>query len=468
MGGEDRPQSKLSAHVEKPVVSESAPWYTKKLYVHFDVALNEQRAVKLATNPDSVKKYPFYPLITYTQLVPRIRKSPEGSSKSFTKEPKERRIAYPAHKDGYIFSYYKSILEEFYERWLISNRLQEAVTAFRPSGKTNILLAKEAFDFIKTNPGCRIVATDVESFFDNLDHRLLKETWACFLKTAQLSDDHFAVFKAITRFSVVERHRLYNLFGIRTSGRLKREQQPERICTIKQFREKVVARKLIEPNPGLSRGIGIPQGSQISPLLSNMYMAIADLAMNRSISAMGGKYWRYCDDILMVLPEDCSKDVLEELDSWLSDLQLARSLKKTQELSSEELSPQKQLQYLGFLFDGSDVFLRSSSIQRYYRKTRKAMRAAMVRRKLECCASGQSAPFRKQALYNMYSDLPIRGKKIRERKASQKYKGNFIDYMNRSAAAMNSDGIRRQKARVLRRLRSRIRKHAQLRKIPRG
>ena len=209
----------------------SAPWYSRKPYLHFDLPLREQAALDYVTCPKRVASHAFYPLIQYKLFRPRIIKCPLGLPGTFIKEPKERVIAYPAHKDGYIFSYYKSLLEVLYEQWLRSVGLGQAVTAFRRIGRNNVKLAKEAFDFIKDNPSCYIIATDIEAFFDNIDHQSLKQAWQRLLETDTLPEDHYAVYKAVTRYSVVERHKIYNLFGLRLSGRVRRVGQPRRLCT---------------------------------------------------------------------------------------------------------------------------------------------------------------------------------------------------------------------------------------------
>ena len=159
----------------------SPRWYSKKPYVHFDLPLGPRDAEAYVSDPGKVARHAFYPLLAYELRTPRIKKSPPGSGVPFVSEPKLRPIAYPAHKDGYIFSYYKSILETHYEDWLKSQGLGEAVTAFRAIGENNITLAKKAFDFIKAHPACKIVVTDVEKFFDTLDHAILKRIWARFL-----------------------------------------------------------------------------------------------------------------------------------------------------------------------------------------------------------------------------------------------------------------------------------------------
>ena len=438
-------------------MSSTSEWYVKKPYPHFDLPLGRRKAVAYVCDPIRIKRHAFYPFLSYTLTTPRIRKAPLGCSKPFVKEPKERPIAYPSHKDGYIFAYYKSKLEAAYEAWLMANGLGSAVTAFRRTGENNITLAKKAFNFIAANPGCKIVVTDVESFFDNIDHQQLKTIWSCFIGEGSLPDDHYAVYKAVTRYSVVERHKIYNLFGI---PMFRRGNQPLRLCTPQQFREKVLARDLIKPNPGLCQGIGIPQGSQLSPLLSNMYMADLDRAIHEWINSVGGAYWRYCDDILAVFPGKASVCELEtRLDAELERLSLDRSIPKTHIFNQSELLSGRQLQYLGFMFNGCDVVIRPSSIHRYHRKLKKAVQAAVIRRYHDSERLGHATPLRKKALYNMYSDLPVRGKKIKARKKRQKFSGNFIDYMAKSANVMGSQSIERQRKRTLRRFRSSLSKH---------
>ena len=427
-------------------------WYARKPYIHFDLPLSPKEAEAYVTNPQRVARHAFYPLLAYDIITPRIRKPSPRSVKPYVKTPKHRRIAYPAHKDGYIFSFYKSLLEAPYEAWLDKNGLGEAITAFRAIGENNVTLAKKAFDFIRANPDCKIIVTDVESFFDNLDPEVLKGIWARFLGERMLPYDHYSVFKAITKYSIIERHKAFNLFGIRLSGRLNGTDSTKRLFTPRQFRERVLSRGLVEPR----QGVGIPQGTSLSPLLSNMYMADLDLKMHTRISALGGRYWRYCDDILMVIPGKCEPNLLADLDHELEALRLRRSSDKTHALDGAGLKGHAQLQYLGFVFNGTEAVIRSSSIHRYHRKLKKAVRGAKARQSRESQRSGQTAPLRKQALQNMYSDKPLRGKSILRRKKGRKYSENFTHYMERAAKVMDSPRISRQRRNVLKRFWKRL------------
>ena len=239
------------------------------------------------------------------------------------------------------------------------------------------------------------------------------------------------------------------------SGRLNKSNGPNRLCTPKQFREKVVARGLIKR--GTTRGAGIPQGTSLSPLLSNIYMADMDLALHKWVATFGGKYWRYCDDILVVLPGQNGPDILKRLDLELNSLKLTRNHEKTSAFSSRELGAQRQLQYLGLVFNGKHTVIRSSSIHRYRRKIKKSIRWTEGRQIREGHGNPNTAPFRKQALYNMYTEKPLRGRRIRERVSGRKYTGNFTHYMRKAANSLNSSRLSRQRRRELRKLRSRLR-----------
>lgn len=439
-------------------MSQANQWYAKKLYPHFDLPLSESEASGYVSNVQEIARHPFYPLIQYTLTRPRIKKMTSESGKTFVKDSKLRTIAYPSHKDGYIFAYYKSLLEGPYEAWLNANALNETVTAFRSINQNNITLATKAFDFVKRHPRCEIIATDIESFFDKIDHAILKQVWQRFLDVPRLPSDHFAVYRAVTRYSVVERHKVYNKLGLPLRRRRKGSRDIRRLCTPAQFRNKIVLSDLVKLSAGSAAGIGIPQGTSLSPLLSNMYLSDLDLEMRDLVTQRGGRYWRYCDDILIVLPMGGSDFVLAELDRCLTRLKLRRSQEKTQRLKEADLSSRRQLQYLGLIFNGDTVLVRSSSMHRYHRKNKRGTYAAAKRREREAESTVQPAPLRQQALYNMYSELPLRGKKIRRRKRRQKFTGNFTHYMSRAAQQTGSPNIERQRKRALRRLRSTIKK----------
>ena len=428
-------------------------WYSRKPYLHFDVPLTREQAARLVTDPCRVATHPFYPFLTYELVTPRMKKTSSGANRPYKRDNKVRPISYPAHKDGYIFSYYKAYLEKKYESWVGDHGLGQSITAFRATGENNISLAQRAFRYVESNPNHTIVVSDVESFFPNINHVLLKDIWATFLGDDRLPDDHFAVYEAITCYSEVERHKAYNTFRIPLNTQFKHVRK--RICTPSQFRAKI-AGKLTRQNPGLVNGCGVPQGSPLSPLLSNMYMANFDLSMYNWAKSVGGSYWRYCDDILIVVPRPIT-EMVKRLDKELSLVRLQKSDKKTHFFSPNSISPKRPLQYLGFMFDGYNITVRPSSVHRFHRKLKAAVRVAQNRRRRESDASSRAAPLRKKALFNMYSDRPRRGIKIVAAMKNRRYRGNFTHYLDAAANRLKSGRIAKQRKRVLKRLRDRIR-----------
>lgn len=53
----------------------------------------------------------------------------------------------------------------------------------------------------------------------------------------------------------------------------------------------------------VERNLGLPQGLSISPLLANLVLARFDKETAHALSAMGGWLRRYCDDMLVLLPD---------------------------------------------------------------------------------------------------------------------------------------------------------------------
>ncbi|MFS2167674.1 hypothetical protein ACCD09_28505, partial [Variovorax sp. Varisp62] len=116
---------------------------------------------------------------------------------------KERPISYASHVDSHIYAFYTESLNGLYEAKLQELGLEENVMAFRALGKSNVDIAKLAFDRIKSRKKSVALALDITGFFDNLDHHILKISWQNLLNLKQLPKDHFNVFKSISKYSWV-------------------------------------------------------------------------------------------------------------------------------------------------------------------------------------------------------------------------------------------------------------------------
>ncbi len=262
------------------------PWFRKRGYLHFDRPISVEHALDIVTNPNTVATHSFLPIINFTSTTFKIHK--DKSTNAIIKTPKDRPIAYSSHIDSHIYSYYAEILNHLYEEQLYDNAISNNVLAFRALGKSNINFAHEAFQEIKLRGNCSAVALDLSKFFDTLDHSILKNAWCSLLATNKLPKDHYAIFKAITKYSKVDKEDVYDLMGIPKNNTRHTKNTRKQICSFSEFRNKVRKSNLIVPNKS---DFGIPQGSPISALLSNIYMLNFDIEMNKYVSLIGGKYF---------------------------------------------------------------------------------------------------------------------------------------------------------------------------------
>ena len=411
-------------------------------YLHFDTPVNAESAVRIATDPATVARHAFLPFISYNVTTQKIRKGPRGSV--VRKPPKVRPIAYAAHKDAHIFGHYSGLLCEQYERALRNRGLHEAVTAFRSlNHRRNIHFANDVFEFITNHSECAVLASDISDYFGTIRHDKLKQSWCGLLGVSRLPADHFAVFRAITEYSTIDRDELCKVLKLDPEN--PREAGRHRFCSAHDFRTVVRGSGLCVVN---RRGFGIPQGSPISAVLSNIYLLEFDTMMHASVAAHGGLYRRYCDDILFVVPTaDVRAELLAKMNSFLTDLGLVAHPEKTEAIdfpkTGELLAGSKVLNYLGFTFDGVNKRIRPASVARYYMKMRRGVgRAKAIRFRADKKAGvWPPSKLKCRRLHLLYSYLG---------------RHNFLSYAFEAARIMNDSGIKRQVKSHWKRLRRNI------------
>jgi len=405
------------------------PWYKQRGYLHFDIPLSLSHALDIVSNPTFVASHSFYPFINFTAKSFKIKRDPLTGS--LNKKEKERAIAYSSHADSYIFAYYAATLESLYEIQLKNEGIDKNVLAFRKLHKSNIEFAFDAFEEIRKRKNCSAVALDLSKFFDTLDHNILKDAWCKLIGSESLPNDHYAVYKNITRFSKVDKEQVYKLLNIsKHNPKFNRK----RICSPEDFRSKVRESGLIIQNKA---GRGIPQGSPISALLSNIYMLNFDIDMKRYVESIGGEYYRYCDDMLFIVPTHEKNNVAGEAEKRLNKLKVHLNTDKTERRDftfvSHKITCDKPLQYLGFLFDGNNIFLRSSSLSRYSDRMKRGVNLAKATmkagNKIRVKKGLKTKELYKEKIYARYAHV---GKR------------NFLTYGYRAARIMNSKSIRKQ------------------------
>jgi len=399
------------------------PWFKRKGYLHFDFALPLIDAEKYVTRPDNILRHRFSPLIHYGKISRKVKrnilaekaykaKGSVGTKPKLLVSEKSRNIFYVSHIDGYIYSYYTSILQKAYEQFLLTNNLTNNVIAYRSIRKNgtkfcNSHLANEAFDLIRASGGCHVLCFDLSKFFDTLSMNVLKQSWAQVLGVQRLSPDHFKVFQSLEGFCFLEEGDLIeNIKGQfdknpRQHGLDKKAggSLHNKICdypTLRALDKKLRAngKPLIQKKTVLDI-MGIPQGTPISGLLSNVFMISFDIAVKKHIEGIGGHYRRYSDDIFIMVP---TKVAFEEVERFLSERlkvhcggSIALNQKKTEKriyavsnagvatITAPDLKACK-IQYLGFHFDGKQVFIRNSSISKDRAKIIQVIRQHKKRR----------------------------------------------------------------------------------------
>jgi len=426
-------------------------WYRRRGYLHFDEPIAMRRIAAFLAKPENVGRHSFYPLISYQIKSHKIARNPETGK--LTRKEKIREIAYPSHVDSHIYSYYSHKLAEKYEAILQKKKLSHAILAFRSLGKSNIDFAVQAFRAIRDLGDCTAVCLDIRGFFDHIDHAQLKKSWNSLLEVDNLPSDHFSIFKSITKYSKTPRTPLYKAFGISSNNP---KNHGRRICSPLDFRKKVRGGKLIETNINC---YGIPQGTPISAILSNIYMLEFDIKISTLVENSGGRYFRYCDDILIITPHADHEYLVASAMEEIEELKLEINTKKTEirqfRRRGENLESNKPLQYLGFTFDGVKILLRSAALAKFSEKMKSGVRLAVATAKSrshERVAHGRPIrPLYKRKLYERYSHL---GEK------------NFVRYGLRAAQEMNSRHIREQLKPLWARLQEEIKTQAEKKRVP--
>lgn len=399
---------------------------TVKKYQHIDnpLDLRSQKDFKVISSAvKNLNKHQFLPFLKRVQKRSRFQFDEEvGHS---VRKMKNRPIMYASHKDAHIYGYYNFLLYSKYEDFLYKNGIDDVVLAYRRienkntgGGKCNIEFAQEVFSHIKNHDSCFVVTQDISSFFENLNHKHLKNTLCKVLSSTELPDDWYRIFKSLTKY------RYLNYEEDFIKGKVREK--------IRKDRRKPVYKHLqglFKENTGT---VGIPQGSPISGLFANIYMLDFDIWFNKKYPNIF--YRRYSDDILFVCPKETNKqalinDITTKILEYKLDLQPKKTFVTTftrhdnvhyvsEVEHNNKAVGRTYLDYLGFEFDGKNVYFRKSSIQRFNVRQR-----ARVKKKIK----------------QFNSPKKSKRKKITSRTKTDVYRG--ASYYKRSINILESDGV---------------------------
>lgn len=346
----------------------------KKFYSHFDkrVSLAMPSIRGYVMDSQRIARHSFYPFIHFTKTISRYGK----------KDPKKRELYYCSHLDRCVYQRYAFLINQKYNERIKDTLINDVAIAYRNNlGKNNIDFAKKAFDAIKQKKRCLVIVGDFTEFFDRLDHQYLKKMICRVLEVERLPEDYFAVFKNITRFASWDWGDLVEHSGHKIAERGIRTilNKQDTILTKAQFQQH---KKSIVRN---NSSRGIPQGSPISAVLSNVYMLQFDQEIGNYVSDCNGMYMRYSDDFLIILPYESKRKIKEHENAIFSqvkkfvglDLQKEKTAVYIYDKGSIITFPSNQsatIDYLGFVFDGVNVRLRPKAISKYYYRMRRKAR----------------------------------------------------------------------------------------------
>lgn len=464
-----------------------------RTYPHFGTKLtpiHRQFIYSYVARKENVITHSFYPLI-HKKVCTRCYKSKFDHALGTTKRchsfmdgdgtrkstVKERKIFYANHLDSMIFAYYaQEVLSKIYEEKLKNKfpKIDEAVLAYRkipkPNGKnkSSIDHANDTFglinDYLIRKKSCLAISLDISSFFDTLDHIYLKTAWKDLLGVdvnEKLPDDHYAIYRAITKTSYVNLEDVVQVIGLKHVNDIHRKDVECFCSSYKEFREKFAKTGKVREHPfqklipnGKKVRCGIPQGTPISAFLSNLYMFEFDREMTSLMSSIGGFYRRYSDDIV-ILCDPAMRDIVvyQAMKIINTKFNLTIQAGKTQivlfELSngivhctSQRNGKQTKFQYLGFDFDGNTKLIRAASISKFYRKMKFAIkrRSNMVHKIHR--ANLRRIDFKNNPLRTVFFKGPIYARySYQGRRGANR---NFLHYAHDAARLMDDNSISKQ------------------------
>lgn len=485
---------------------EKKDWFRLKRYPHIGLPLKLKHRGWIEDyifDKSNIKKHSFYPFIHRKLSLRKFRRIQNADgTKSLKRESsyKDREVFYANHLDSMIYSYYSDAITKKYEKKLKEHGIEDCVSAYRSiplnsnvksRNKCNIDFANDIFKYIEVNKNRNLIVItfDITSFFDNLNHKRLKETWIEILEEKILPDDHYAIFKNLTKFSYIELEDIYEEFkneiitdykgkntkvSIPNIGLLK-EKNAIAFCNLKDFNSRIRNKNLIKKNrfkskddfnKGNIRIKGIPQGSPISATLANIYLLHFDKLINTKIKDINGIYRRYSDDMIVVADEKDMNFIynllIDEIKHFDLEIQPSKSQSflfknyegkfccKEIDLITGKIKEKTKFEYLGFSFDGENVYLKSSGLAKYYRKMKRSIKRGGFYAKY---GKNQIPQLFKNRLYKRYTIIGAHRRKIVKKAAylpntfyrTNKYDwGNFLTYAKLAANVFEKNKINNQ------------------------
>lgn len=390
-------------------------WFRSRGYRHFDAPVGLNYAEKICDR-SFVEQHSWLPLIHFVKKIKRYKRKERKTVY------KERDIMVASHRDACILSKYATEITKKLDKHYENTGLTKNVIAYRSLGRSNYHFSADAYRFAQSIHPCVVLCFDITGFFDNLSHSILKNCLKRILHVSELPTDWYAVFRHVTKFSYVERVsvKAHPLFSFRME-----QDSRAPIATISEIRKACIP---IKTNPNK---FGIPQGTPISSVLSNLYMMDIDKAMAEACDQFGGLYQRYSDDILIICPLDKELEISAALKASVVAHKLEIKDEKTERAIFGHDSADI-FQYLGFSMSWKGATIRATSLARQWRKAKHSIAVTKEHGK-QAIAEGRATKIFTKRLRKRFQPVGAR---------------NFSKYSRRSAKAFGSRRIVRQVLRL--------------------
>ena len=429
-------------------------------YIHFDKKPNLKNKIKVKNKKintqkffecffqkSNIEKRSFWPFIHFVKTEKKIKKENKKANKIIkeNKDIKERKIFYASHFDSYIYSYYSYVLWKKYENILKNFSLENNIIAYRSIKKengiwkNNIDFAFDSFKEILNFSDCITFTFDIEKFFDSLNWEILEQNLKFILNEKKLWEDWKNILNSITKFSYIEHKYIKEkliknwVIDLKLYRKLKKEFKKEKW------------KSLIENNLDNK---WIVQWSPISWIFANIYMIDFDKKIKDFIeNKKWWKYYRYSDDILIIIPWN-NNELFYEISNFIEskiwnlyiNIQKKKSeififsnnkIKESYSYNNEnEIKKDnyiKNLQYLWFSFSWDNILVRNKTLTKYYLKMRKYIK------KLWYLNKGKN----KKKIIWWKIKIKNLNDKFKNRKIKKDEYWNFLNYISKSFKIMN-------------------------------